>query len=223
MGCIFRIYSLKLHAYDITVYGSKLGFLTLSSPEIVDIPGCCLMLRRSSSIERMPSAFMRRRRASGGIPEGAILGPRHPDVNLVFVERSIVVDTLRKTAYVQSILPGDGNWLQEMTARLETLLSPPPASSPPEVKAFMASQPAVEVTLPNRAEYISKIKTAKEWLFSGDSYELCVTAPTRISAPRSPSALARGTSSSWELYKMARGEGGEERTDHVVEHRSSEC
>ncbi|KAI9060554.1 para-aminobenzoic acid synthetase [Trametes sanguinea] len=183
----------------------------------------------SSDVWTWLSAFMRRRRASGGIPDvpfwGGLVGYlsyelgahsltpipprtgsrlRHPDVNLVFVERSIVVDTLRKTAYVQSILPGDGNWLQEMTARLETLLSPPPASSPPEVKASMASQPAAVVTLPNRAEYISKIKAAKEWLFSGDSYELCVTAPTRIHAPRSPSALARGMSSSWELYKTLR-------------------
>ncbi|OSC99452.1 para-aminobenzoic acid synthetase [Trametes coccinea BRFM310] len=183
----------------------------------------------SSDVWTWLSAFMRRRRASGGMPDvpfwGGLVGylsyelgahtltpipprsdsrPRHPDVNLVFVERSVVVDTLRKTAYVQSILPGDGKWLQEIVSRLETLTSPPSNVMPSNPCVSRLPQPQAVITLPNRAEYISKIKAAKEWLFSGDSYELCVTAPTRIRAPRSPSAVARGISPSWELYKTLR-------------------
>ncbi|KAI0332021.1 para-aminobenzoic acid synthetase [Cubamyces sp. BRFM 1775] len=150
------------------------------------------------------TAFMRRKRAHGGSPEvpfwGGLVGylsyelgvqtltptpPRagssHPDVNLVLVERSIVIDSHTKTSYVQSILPGDEGWLQDMTAKLQSLAS--------------SLSPSVRSTAP------IQIVAAKEWLASGDSYELCVTAPTRIRSPKAPTAVARGTSSSWELYK----------------------
>ncbi|KAI8980758.1 para-aminobenzoic acid synthetase [Trametes punicea] len=176
------------------------------------------------------SAFMRRKKAHGGAPEvpfwGGLIGylsyelgahtltpipprtgfrPRHPDVNLIFVERSIVMDSKSHTVYVQSILPGDEEWLQKMTARLESLetLSVDRFTSPVATRStpFL---PTPVVTLPDRVEYISKINAAKERLFSGDSYELCVTAPTRVRAPRAPSAIAHGTSSSWELYKTLR-------------------
>ncbi|KAI0652101.1 para-aminobenzoic acid synthetase [Trametes meyenii] len=175
------------------------------------------------------AAFMRRRKAHGGTPGvpfwGGLVGylsyemgaqtltpvpprtdrPRHPDVNLVFVERSIVVDVHSRLAYVQSIRHSDEEWLQQTTTRLNAIAGPPinPSDSSPIGKAytFLASP---EIILPDRAEYISKVITAKEWLFSGDSYELCVTAPTRIRAPKALSAVARGTSSSWELYKTLR-------------------
>ncbi|OJT15801.1 hypothetical protein TRAPUB_3907 [Trametes pubescens] len=171
------------------------------------------------------AAFMRRRKAHGGTPGvpfwGGLVGylsyelgvqtvapvpprsathPRHPDVNLVFVDRSIVVDSRDQLVYIQSILPSDDDWLQEMTGRLRKILAAPAADRPLGVPSS-GLVPAPIVTLPDRAEYISKIAAAKEWLFSGDSYELCVTAPTRIRAPKATVAVARGTSSSWELYK----------------------
>ncbi|KAI0375256.1 para-aminobenzoic acid synthetase [Pilatotrama ljubarskyi] len=177
------------------------------------------------------TAFMRRRKAHGGVREvpfwGGLVGylsyelgvhtltpvqpragarSRHPDVNLVFVERSIVVDSQGGTIYVQSILPRDGEWLDEMVTRLTSLTARAPDSVCPADgdQRACGSIPPPMVTLPDRAEYISKIVTAKEWLFSGDSYELCITAPTRVRAAKAPSAVARGTSSSWELYKRLR-------------------
>ncbi|KAI0830565.1 para-aminobenzoic acid synthetase [Trametes gibbosa] len=128
---------------------------------------------------------------------------RHPDVNLVFVERSIVLDISCRVAYVQTIVPSDLEWLEGMSSRLQkTLAVPAVTACLPLSPECPIVTPAI--TLPDRAEYISKIVAAKEWLFSGDSYELCVTAPTRIRAPKSPSAVAHGTSSSWELYKTLR-------------------
>ncbi|KAI0673389.1 para-aminobenzoic acid synthetase [Trametes maxima] len=175
------------------------------------------------------TAFMRRRKAYGGTPGvpfwGGLVGylsyelgaqtltpvplrtesrPRHPDVNLVFVERSIVMDVHSRLAYVQSILSSDEEWLQQIITRLSTIAGPPanPIRSPTtKADTFVAPR---EMMPPDRTEYISKVVAAKEWLFSGDSYELCVTAPTRIRVPKAPSAVARGTSSSWELYKTLR-------------------
>ncbi|KAI0778436.1 para-aminobenzoate synthase [Trametes elegans] len=175
------------------------------------------------------TAFMRRRKACGGTPDvpfwGGLVGylsyelgvhsltplpprsrSRPPDVNLVFVERSIVVDSSEGAVYVQTILPDDEQWLHGMTARLNNLTPQPRHHDPlpAGTDSSHAAAPVSVVTLPDQSEYVSKIESAKELLFSGDSYELCVTAPTRIRAPKSRTAIARGTSSSWELYKTLR-------------------
>ena len=178
------------------------------------------------------TAFMRKRRAHGGLPSvpfwGGLVGylsyelgsqtltplpprepthHRHSDVSLAFVERSIVVDKHAGTIHVQTIIPGDEGWLEEMILKLQAIANTTAAGSPPLPKKMSkvgVTVPAPVVTLPDRESYISKIKAAKEWLFSGDSYELCVTAPTRVLAPKAASAVARGTSSSWALYKVLR-------------------
>ncbi|KAI0756753.1 para-aminobenzoic acid synthetase [Daedaleopsis nitida] len=178
------------------------------------------------------TAYTRARKAHGGSPDvpfwGGLVGylsyelgsqtltslpsrvdtpVRHDDVNLVFVERSIVVDTHSNAVYLQTIIPGDEGWLLDMTQKLDTLS----CSTTDRSSSFLAKAPKVKsalpspvVTLPNRESYIAKIVAAKEWLFSGDSYELCVTAPTRVVAPKAASSVARGTSSSWALYKILR-------------------
>ena len=184
----------------------------------------------SADIWTWLSAFMGTRRAHGGIPDipfwGGLVGylsyelgaetlsslpprpdTRHPDVNLVFVERSIVVDAHSGSTYVQSILPTDQAWLDEMLSQLQALnsLSTEPSFETPLKTTPVRKDPSVPVvTLPERNSYISKVVSAKEWLFSGDSYELCVTAPTRVVAPKAPSTIARGTASSWALYKLLR-------------------
>jgi para-aminobenzoate synthetase len=56
--------------------------------------------------------------------------------------------------------------------------------------------------LPDKARYISRINQAKEHLFAGDSYELCLTAQTRVSLPPLRSPCPKSTS--WERYKCLR-------------------
>ncbi|KAL0068686.1 para-aminobenzoate synthase, (PABA) [Marasmius tenuissimus] len=160
--------------------------------------------------------FMRSRSAVGGSPDvpfwGGLIGllsyelgvtslsvplrpgrrrhNKHRDVNLVYVERSVVVDHHTHTIYVQSTLPDDELWISQT---LESLTVPAPHEgtaclSPPSKSAT--------VTLPDRSQYISRIEKAKEFLFSGDSYELCLTANTRVQAPRDRT--------SWERYKALR-------------------
>jgi len=119
----------------------------------------------------------------------------HPDVNLVFVERSIVMDSKTGSTIVQSILPRDHCWVNTMANRLEEL-----GPSPPTETWSSRGEPVVD--LPDKTRYISQIHQAKQHLAAGDSYELCLTAQTQVSLPFSCSN--KGVSSSWEHYKQLR-------------------
>ena len=121
-------------------------------------------------------------------------GNRHPDVNLVFVERSVVLDSVTGKAYIQSLIPGDDSWITKTKDKLiET------SCQTQSRTVFNKAVIPPLVTLPEKSQYISRINNAKEHLFSGDSYEICLTAPTRISIPGNP-----GNASSWERYKSLR-------------------
>nr|BCB28854.1 para-aminobenzoic acid synthetase [Mycoleptodonoides aitchisonii] len=130
---------------------------------------------------------------------------RHADVNLVFVERSIVFDSLTGQVYLQSLTPKDNDWISSIVSQLEGLdLSQTNTVSSPSDPGQRIHREAPIVHLPNRGRYMSKIREAKEYLLSGNSYELCVTAPTRISVPRYVSPSRDQSSSSWQLYKNLR-------------------
>lgn len=124
---------------------------------------------------------------------------QHPDLNLVYVERSIVVDSLSDDVYIQSLKTNDNMWIQGI-ARILAKASTPLSTTPPFERSLpLFSQPPV-IHYPCEKMYKSRIHRAKEHLFAGNSYELCLTAHTRITVlPRQNS-----TSSSWELYKSLR-------------------
>lgn len=179
------------------------------------------------------SAFMRKKRVCGGghkeVPFwGGFMGflsyelgvhslcptlrPRlteehdhHPDVNLVFIERSIVIDSVTGRAYVQSLLPDDTEWIATIAAQIQdihsTSITTEDSSGRSRVKALQARPPTV--VLPDKESYIQRIRDAQDYLLSGDSYELCLTAPTRISITPS-TETDRSRSSSWDLYKTLR-------------------
>ena len=123
----------------------------------------------------------------------------NPDLSLVFVDRSIVVDSHFGDVYVQSLQTDDDQWVEETERRLTRAVSTPSSTVPCEPPVALFSQPPV-VHLPHEKVYKSRILEAKEYLFSGDSYELCLTARTRITVQprRIPTSL------SWELYKRLR-------------------
>ncbi|KAF9056105.1 para-aminobenzoic acid synthetase [Panaeolus papilionaceus] len=175
----------------------------------------------TQSIWKWLAGFMRQHHASGGNPDvpfwGGLIGflsyelgvdtlqvpfnkgkdsqrSRHPDLNMVFVERSIVVDNHTGQTHVQSLDQNDHTWISETVSKLESLSPTPPSSSYPSFKTLP------KVTMPSKHSYISKIQKTKEYLFSGDSYELCLTAQTQIVA----APLTTATSSSWERYKRLR-------------------
>lgn len=119
----------------------------------------------------------------------------HSDVNLVFVERSIVVDNESGLIHVQSIIAKDYSWVNKTVAQLTNL------NKTPSLESFLP-QGKPDITFPDKSTYISRIHQAKEHLAAGDSYELCLTAQTRIAFPFS--CPKNGTSTSWERYKCLR-------------------
>ncbi|KDR85467.1 hypothetical protein GALMADRAFT_234355 [Galerina marginata CBS 339.88] len=119
---------------------------------------------------------------------------KHSDVNLIFVERSIVVDSQTGRTFVQSIIPNDHTWVMQTVTMLEKLSSTSSCSS----GSISSKKPTI--TFPDKECYITNIQQAKEHLYAGDSYELCLTARTRISIP----STFNSESTSWERYKRLR-------------------
>lgn len=168
------------------------------------------------------SAFMRDKKARGGRPEspfwGGLIGllsyelgvntlgcdvkaegkvftgEHHPDVNLVFAERSVIVDSTTGQVYVQSILPDDDAWIHNTSSLITEAASKSDTTPSPVKQPDVTDRPTV--TIPDKHLYISKIKQAMEHLFAGDSYELCLTAQTRVTLP--------STSSSWDRFTVLR-------------------
>lgn len=170
------------------------------------------------------TTYMGKRRATGGCSEvpfwGGLIGclsyevglddlgvptpagqpaAGHPDVNLVFVERSLAFDTLTETLYIQTILPNDHQWVKDTASSIQhhrcQLLSLYHSIR----KTSTSLQKEPQVNLPSKSKYISRIDRAKGYLYSGDSYELCLTARTTVRVP----PLAH-SSSSWQRYKNLR-------------------
>ncbi|KAI9570281.1 ADC synthase [Boletus coccyginus] len=141
-----------------------------------------------------------------GVPSTAAPAEkRHPDVNLVFVERSIILDSKTDIIYLQSIIDNDEEWLAETAERLKLGLDYTTHSHinvpfSTKVRPSMAT-----VILPNKELYISRINIAKEYLYAGESYELCITANTRVVLNDPITHKDFQHSSSWERYKHLRG------------------
>jgi para-aminobenzoate synthetase len=130
----------------------------------------------------------------------------HPDISLVFVERSVVLDMATGMAHVQSLLRNDEQWMENTTALIQRVASVPLSTNShiSSVQKSKFMRPSPSVSLPNKDIYIERICQAQDFLASGDSYELCLTAPTRVSVPTSPGATNRKKSDSWALYKTLR-------------------
>lgn len=130
---------------------------------------------------------------------------RHPDINLAFIERSIAINTLTGQTYIQTLLPSDTHFLT-MTRNLISQardLSFTPSTTPPPPGALPSTTPISQeplkptIHLPSATTYKSLVRHAQSFLSTGDSYELCLTARTRILLP-SPSP------SPWALYTSLR-------------------
>ncbi|KAH7886089.1 ADC synthase [Phlebopus sp. FC_14] len=133
-------------------------------------------------------------------------GSRHPDMNLVFVERSVVLDTTTNTIYLQSIIEDDNKWLTETAELLEAATQDNHTYLCNTAPSSTKAQPNTStVILPDKRTYKSRINLAQEHLCAGESYELCLTASTRVvlNDPLSPKSSPT-YSPSWERYKHLR-------------------
>nr|ACM17349.1 para-aminobenzoic acid synthetase [Agaricus bisporus] len=116
----------------------------------------------------------------------------HPDFNMVWVDRSIIVDIQNDKMWIQSLLPNDDAWIQETAQQISEL----PKG---EIPVPTVAQGSSSVSFPDPEQYKTDVKRCQEFLFSGDSYELCLTGQTHITVPKEK------TVPTWERYKILRG------------------
>ncbi|KAG4304887.1 hypothetical protein PORY_001562 [Pneumocystis oryctolagi] len=180
---------------------------------------------------------------------------QRPDVNLLFYERSIVIDTITKEVTIQSLIHNDP-WVKETAALLKKVVknriynnindtessiqhssfnnnshnitsnvqtystqtltqntysqdsaqktnckghSQNPCSQNSTQNLPQNSLCTEHIILSNKDEYLKKIQAAQDYIFNGESYELCLTSTARIfsSKPCTPA-------NDWHLYKRLR-------------------
>jgi para-aminobenzoate synthetase len=140
-------------------------------------------------------------------PLNAIHGGQEPtSLEFVFVERSIVLDGQTGVAYVQSLLMDDHEWMTHTHDLLLSMRGQSHSASSYSRTDYQVTL-AKEITKPDRAHYISQIERAKDFLNSGDSYEICLTARTQIRLQAPPNIKA-SRERAWRLYKRLRNRNG---------------
>ncbi|KAI1258544.1 para-aminobenzoate synthase [Xylariaceae sp. FL1019] len=118
-----------------------------------------------------------------------------PDINFVFIHRSIVIDHETSEIYIQSLLPRDWEWILS-TGRVVDALA-----SGDEIVPRTNILASAQVSRPQEASYRNKVLRCQESLASGDSYELCLTDETQIDIPTD---CDRRRLNAWQLYKKLR-------------------
>ncbi|KAK4962595.1 para-aminobenzoate synthase, (PABA) [Elasticomyces elasticus] len=120
------------------------------------------------------------------VPPAALENAR-PDVWLVLVERSVIVDHVEHCTYIQSISENDEIWLDhvvELVQKPNRHTSKLPASKPD----------GMIISGPDKDEYCAKVSACQQQLRAGESYELCLTDQTFI----------RNSAKPWALYQRLR-------------------
>ncbi|ANB12797.1 4-amino-4-deoxychorismate synthase [Sugiyamaella lignohabitans] len=114
------------------------------------------------------------------------------DVSLVDVERTILIDNQTHVLYTVSLLPGDDEWLTTTIEKIDNLQKQSGPFTSTITPLELPANPTV--TMPDKEKYIAKIRASQEYLKSGDSYELCLTAQTKIEY--------KEVVDPWNLYKI---------------------
>lgn len=152
--------------------------------------------------------------------------PHHrPDVCLVWVTKSVVVDHLLGVMHVQHLCSDPSESTQWVNNTASRLLSPQAFNKRdapfPPLKTRRPSRGA-SIQTPLTKEYEAKVELCQEYIAAGESYELCLTDQTTITRPRSSSSTtptphrnnnkprrrsslaAPAAPSSWSLFKTLR-------------------
>ncbi|KAH6626378.1 ADC synthase [Chaetomium sp. MPI-SDFR-AT-0129] len=148
-----------------------------------------------------------------GIPLQQPRPHRRPDVALVWVTKSIVVDHLQQVIHVQHLAAqgaADHTWMDNTADRLRSLRSPQRRPSfnmaPPSLPPKPSRRPSMSTSIhpPQTKEYEAKVRTCQEYIAAGESYELCLTDQTTLTRPLSdvpssprPASRSRSRSNSF--------------------------
>ncbi|KAK0754830.1 ADC synthase [Schizothecium vesticola] len=133
-----------------------------------------------------------------------------PDVCLVWVTKSVVVDHLLGVMHVQHLCsdPSESaRWVNNTASRLLAPQTFHRRGGPfPSLKTRRPSRGAT-VQTPLTKEYEAKVELCQEYIAAGESYELCLTDQTTIIPQQTPPPLLprrRPPPSSWSLFKTLR-------------------
>jgi para-aminobenzoate synthetase len=114
-----------------------------------------------------------------------------PDVHFVYVPRSIVIDHVSGTGWIQTTLPADKAFLDSTEERI-AFLKESNGTTNGGSQANSVSQLSeggickqnqlklVSVDYPTKSEYIKKIQECNAFIRKGDSYELCLTSQSKV-------------------------------------------
>jgi para-aminobenzoate synthetase len=122
-----------------------------------------------------------------------------PDMALLWVERSIVIDHQTDQLYIQSIHPNDSDWMTSLKDRLTSYGRRPAVPILPLANAIAR---AANIHYPDEESYKSQIRTCQHHNAVGDSYELCLTTECCIITPHLP--LQIPVPIPWILYRALR-------------------
>lgn len=202
---------------DSEVIAYRNGFLTSSSSKQ---PSTCYKMSQKEALNDLEGR-MKASACTRGCPKvpfwGGLIGylsyemgldminvaspePRNvPDLNFVFVDRSLVFDSRTNDLCIQSIRTDDESWINDMKARIQQMDKnvAKHATLADERELSRILQPA-EFCLPKHDNYTSLIRRCQENLHAGQSYELCLTAEATIDLP-DPT-----TDTSYKLYRNLR-------------------
>lgn len=188
-----------------------------SSHELDVVAGDAVLVSRKTTISDVFSfleAFVKERTAVDGPPKipfwGGLVGfisyeagletidvvpPRvdeeQSDVWFVFVERSIVVDNVKRKVYVQSIREDDESWLDAIEGKLH---EPPNAVHHDRRAIVELNSDTTIASAPQAHKYRQKVRLCQGHLRAGSSYELCLTDTTFLRTKTDP----------WHLYLRLR-------------------
>ncbi|KAL1970317.1 hypothetical protein VTN77DRAFT_5477 [Rasamsonia byssochlamydoides] len=137
-----------------------------------------------------------------------------PDVSLLWVERSIVIDNESRTVYIQSTRELDDRpdgWLDLTYRQLQVKSKTSDMNSTclgdrqslltaAETELVSRILDGATFDIPDEESYKSQVAACKLQLEAGESYELCLTGETRITLPALPDETLRKLRP-WLLYK----------------------
>ncbi|KAH8821416.1 ADC synthase [Xylogone sp. PMI_703] len=124
-----------------------------------------------------------------------------PDLYFAWVTRSVVVDHVEHSIYIQELLEkGDSSlngdstaWMDSIATKLRTLSSTSTHGTHPRIGQ---SNSLKSIRLPGDTKYESKVSQCQSYIRSGDSYELCLTDQTNVKRIKASSANTKLTNGS---------------------------
>jgi para-aminobenzoate synthetase len=147
-----------------------------------------------------------------------------PDVFLVWVTRSIVIDHVQGLLHIQELHRSRARadaWIQGVVSKLQSshlwqhdcCKSGQTGSQIKDSIPINGKFPGLaEILVPESNDYERKVRECQEYIAAGESYELCLTDQTTITRPRRRSSVVAAKArsqpdrlpSAWQLYRSLR-------------------